>query len=441
MTTASGIPSDFQGSIELFKRIYAKRLEDLVPPSDQMAKEIPFVPAAQKMGREYIQPVCLTREMGITFNDGDGTAFDINRAISSLEVSATIKGTEIVVKSEFSYGFLTRAQSSLDGTKAGVKAFINGTKYKYDGLVRGASFAREVSILYGGGPNAVHALGTVASISVASSTNLSVVIAPSDWALGLWAGCERGQFDIHVANTATKRNTAGDASAGTNVFTLANVTPSTRTLAFTSHADNVSAVEVGDTIWLYNQRTRDCLGLLGAALTSGSLWGISTTSYNLWAPRVHAVNGSLTFEQLMQGVARLGEIGFAGTLNVHVSPATWTDLVNDQAAMVDHADKAGGTVELGFTKIVYHGQTGKVVIKNNMYMKRGYALALPEGYCMRIGSIDITNKIPGYGELFIQTSGKAGLETQVYSDQAPFCERPAYMLVFTNITNSVDAVG
>jgi hypothetical protein len=439
MTTAIGTPTDFQQSIELFKRIYAKRLEDLVPPSDIMAKEIPFVPAAQKMGREYIQPVCLTREMGITFNGGDGTAFDINKAIGSLELSATISGTEIVVTSQFSYAFLTRAQESLDGTKAGVKAFVNGTKYKYDGLVRGASFAREISILYGGGPSAVHALGTVLNTTGSSGTTLIVEIAASDWALGLWAGSERGHFDIYNGTSSTKRNSAGTAGTEEVVYKLGKVTAGTRKLQFASHATNVSAVAAGDTIFLHGQRAKDCLGLIGACLTTGALWNINTTDYNLWAPRTHAVNGQLTFEQLMQGVAKLAEIGFVGTLNVHVSPATWTDLNNDQAAMVEHADKAGGTVELGFTKIVYHGQTGKVVIKNNMYMKRGYALALPEGYCMRIGSCDITNKIPGYGELFMQTPGKAGLETQVYSDQAPFCERPAYMLLLTGITNSTDA--
>jgi hypothetical protein len=436
MTLTAGTPTDFQVSIDLFKRVYAKQLEDLVPPSDIMAKEIPFVNAAQKLGRDYFQPVCLTREMGITFNGGDGTAFDINQAISSTEIGATVSGTEIIVRCQFSYGFLTRAQSNLDGTKAGLKAFVNGTKYKYDGLVGGASFAREITLLYGGGPTALAAIGTVATVTSQVGTTLVITIAARDWATGLWVGCEGGHYDIHVTGSATKRNTAG--TGVTTIFKLTQVAPSTRTLTFTSDATNVAAVAPTDQIFLYNQRTKDCLGLVTACGVSGTLWGISTVSYNLWAPRTIAVNGQLTFEKLMQGIGQIADIGFVGTVNVHVSPATWQDLNADQAAMVEHADKAGGTVELGFSKIVYHGQTGRVVIKNNMYIKRGIALALPEGHCMRIGSSDITNKIPGYGELFIQTPNKAGLETQVYSDQAPFCERPSYMLLFTNIDNAVD---
>jgi hypothetical protein len=140
----------------------------------------------------------------------------------------------------------------------------------------------------------------------------------------------------------------------------------------------------------------------------------------------------------MEGTARVADIGFQGTLNIHVSPATWKDICDDQAALARWVNKSGGGVTAGFEEISYVGQTGKVKIIPNIYMKRGLMCGFPEGYCKRIGSTDLTFTMPGYGKMLRELENVAGVEARVYSDQAPFVERPAWSLLYTGVVNSSD---
>jgi hypothetical protein len=74
----------------------------------------------------------------------------------------------------------------------------------------------------------------------------------------------------------------------------------------------------------------------------------------------------------------------------------------------------------------------------DIYVKRGIACGFPEGYCKRVGSTDLTFTMPGYGKMLRELENTAGVEARIYSDQAPFVERPAFMVNFTGITNSTD---
>src|ERR1043166_9061865 len=168
------------------------------------------------------------------------------------------------------------------------------------------------------------------------------------------------------------------------------------------------------------------LGFIGACQTSsGLLWNLPVTN-TLWRPKTTAVNGALTFEKIMQGVTKVADIGFYGTLNVYPCPASFQDMVDDQAALVRHADKAGGKVEMGYEELTFYGQTGTVRIKPLIYMKRGLCLGLPEGSAKRVGSTDITLEMPGFGKMVRELEDYAGVEMRSYWDQAAFCDSPAF---------------
>jgi hypothetical protein len=104
--------------------------------------------------------------------------------------------------------------------------------------------------------------------------------------------------------------------------------------------------------------------------------------------------------------------------------------------MVSYASKSNGKVKLGFSELRFVSQTGEVAIKAHKLMKRGLALGLPDGECMRMGSTDITTSMPGVGKMVRELENAAGVEARVYTDQAAFCQKPAFMHLWTGIVNS-----
>lgn len=437
MPTGSGTNFDFSRAEALTKYVYANKVEELAPESDKLAKEFPFVPAQQQVGRKFYTPVAPGRAMGVTKNS-DGSAFTLNRSRAPQEYTAEILGNEILVRQTMSYAMMQRGLKGAEkGGKAGVKAFAQATVQTFSDLAKGGSYFRELDILYGTGASPLSttgALGKVLNTTGSASTTLVIQMSAADWATAIWAGAENGAFDIYDS-AGTKRNSAG--SDETSVFVLTAVDSANYKLTFTSNATNVGNVVANDLIFFEGVRTKECLGFVDAC-SQTTLWGLSTSTVNLWKPKTVAIGGQLSFEGIMEASTLLADIGFMGTLNVHVSPAGWKDVCDDQAALVRWDNKSGGKVRMGFEEVEYVGQTGTVRIKSNMYMKRGIACGFPEGLCKRIGSTDLTYEMPGFGKMLKELDNTAGIEARVYADMGPFIERPGYSVLFTGISNSSD---
>jgi hypothetical protein len=435
MTAVSGINTDFSRGFDLLKKVYADKVEDLVPESDRLGKDIPFISADKQPGQDYVMPVTLTIESGVTWWN-DGSVKTLNQPISTQELSASIRGSEFAVRSVLSYKFIHSALKQVDGTKAGMRAFVNATKDRFEKLTKGASYFREAMLLYGGGPNAASNLGVVLNTTGSATTNLTVQMAASEYATALWTGRENAEFDIFAAN-GTKRNTAG--TGADTVFKLTGTDPVNYRVFFTSNATNVTAVAAGDQIFFAGARTQDALGFMAAAQTqSGSLWGISTATFGLWKPTVINVGGAMTFAAISEAGARVAGTGFYGDYDLYVSPATFGDICDDQTALIQHTTRTSGKVTIGFDDVSFRTQAGSTNLKVHPYMKRGYALGIPRDYCMRVGATDLTHTIPGYGKMFRELENASGVEMRLYTDQAPFCKNPQYIQLFTGITNTTD---
>ncbi len=435
MTATTASYTDFQKGFDLLKKVYADRVEDLVPETDRISKEIPFVEGDKQPGQDFVQPVTLTREAGVTFWN-DGSVKTLNQPISSTELSASIRGSEIAIRSALSYKFLNTALKQLNGTRAGARAFVNATKDRFEKLSKGGSYFREATLLYGGGPNALGNLGVVLNTTGSSGTTLVVQMTAGQYATALWSGSEGVEYDIYGAD-GTKRNTAGTTTD--TVFKLTGSDPATYKVTFTSHATNVAAVVATDQIFFAGARGNDCIGFVTAAnIQSGSLWGINTGTYGLWRPQIVPVNGVLTFERLMFGASTVAAIGYYGDYDLYCNPATYQDVCNDQSALVSHPNKTTGKVVIGFDDVEFKSQAGSIHLKAHPYMKRGIALGIPRDYCMRVGSTDLTHTMPGYGKMFRELENASGVEMRLYTDQAPFCKHASYLTLFTGITNSTD---
>jgi hypothetical protein len=434
MPTSSGQNFDFSRAEKLLKYVYADKVEELTPESTATADECEFAEPAMQLGRKFLMPVEHSRTAGFTYNSS-GTVFSLNRSRAPEELQAEVLGSELLGRQSMSYKMLQSAMKGDTNTKAGLKAFVSATAHTFKALSKGGKYRRELTLLYGGGasPTTGTNLGVVAATTGSSGTSLVVTFAASDWATSIWAGSEGAAFDIYSGST--KRNAAG--SGETSVFVLSSVDSANYKCTFTSDAANVSAVVPNDVIYFEGAYTTEGLGFVGAAATT-TLWGLSTTAYNLWKPQTVAVGGQATFESIMEGAVKVADIGFQGNINIHVNPATFKDINDDQVALVRHTEKAKGSLTIGFNKITYQGPTGTFAIMPNIYMKRGIACGFPEGYCKRVGSTDLTFTMPGYGKMIRELEDSAGVEARIYSDQALFIERPAYAVYFSGIVNSTD---
>ena len=438
MTATTGQTYGVVQADATLKQVYADKIIDMCPSSHLLAEDIDFVSADKENGNYYNQPVHLSYELGLTFNS-DGSPFALNKGQSPTELNAQIRGSEIVNRVTMSYGLLNRAMKGDTSTRAGMKSFINATKYKMQALIGGMSFAREAMLLYGGGSGANSALATVSATTGSASTTLVVTVAVADWAAALWVACASAtaglECDIYSSG-GTKRNTAG--TGATTIYKLTAVDAVNYKLTFTSEAaTNVATVVATDQIFFAGSRVTGMLGFIGACQTTSSFWGIDPVANPLWKPQQTVVGGALTFEAIMQGCTKVADIGFDGKLNVYVSPAGWQDLADDQAAMINYAQKSNGKISMGFEELQFRSQTGIIAIKAHKLMKRGLALGLPDGECMRIGSTDITTTMPGVGKMLRELEDTAGVEARCYTDQAPFCQKPAFMHLWSGIVNSV----
>ena len=435
MTATTGTNTDFARGFELLKRIYADKVQDLVPESDKLGKDIPFIAADKQPGQDYYQPVSLTRETGFTWWN-DGSVKTLNQPISTQELSASIRGAEIANRAVMSYKFINAALKQVDGSAGGMRAFVNATKDRFAKLTKGTSYARECMLLYGGGASAVQNLGVVLNTTGSAGTSLVVQMAAADWATAIWSGSENAEFDIY-SSAGTKRNSAGTTSDV--VYKLAGVDPINYRVTFTSHATNVSNVVATDQIFFAGARGNDALGFIGAASTqSGSLWGINVGTYGLWKPTVIPVGGAMTFGAVSEGGARVAATGFFGDYTLYVNPATFADICDDQTALIQHTNKQSGKLTIGFDDVVFKTQAGSTRLSVHPYMKRGIALGIPDDSCMRVGASDITHTMPGYGKMFRELENAAGIEMRQWTDQAPFCNNPQYLQIYTGIANTTD---
>lgn len=421
----------------LFKRVYSKKVERLTPKTDVIARDIPFVAAEQREGNSFHQPVVIAKEHGMTFNT-DGSAFTLNAAISSTSKDANVTGAEFVLRSTLSYAALQKAMKSEGESQ--VRAFVNATSYMVENMTETSSYAREVEILYGSGTvtsAAVATQGLGQAEAVTTGASGTVTFTKASWAPGIWAGTEGMRVEFRSLAGAVHE------TAATHVVTAVNFT--TRTVTFTALGTDVA---INDVAFFGKSNGassfgKEMAGLVMIANNTGSLFGISATTYALWRAHTYSAgSGSLVFPKVVKALNGPAATGLKGDINLYVAVSTWSDLNNDLAALRRFSDKAGGKIEQGAEEISYYSHTGSIKIKPHIYIKQGLALAFKPDDVMRLGATDITFEMPvgdNPGKIFLHTADSAGVEMRTYWNQCILHKKPAQLLMITNIVNSDDA--
>ncbi len=399
----------------LFKVTYADKLADAVPDFALLQKRIKFIEADKETGNYYAQPVNLASEQGFTYLGSSGAVATLGDAIAGAMKEAQVQGSELVLRSQLSYGALARA------SKAGPKAFKRASAWKVEDMNNSIRKRLELSMLYGR-----DGLGTVSTNTVGA-----LVITDATWAGGTWAGLEGAQLEAWTAtsDTATQHDTT---------LTISAVDFDLKTVTVTGTSTSVAP---GDILYFKGSRTAttnagEMAGLNRIITNTGTLFNIAANTYALWKGTTVSSVGQPSFDAIQDGVSRAVNKGMMGKGLVLVSPKHWAALSSDQAALrVFDQSYSSKSVKNGAESITFYGPNGELEILSHPFCRDGDAFIVPEECLMRLGAVELSFGVPGMDEQFFTlVSAKNAVELQCMADQAIFCEKPAYCVKLTGLT-------
>ena len=362
----------------------------------------------------------LQHENGFTLaKPAFGSAFTILDPVVGVSKNATIDGYQVVLSSEIDY------ESAAKASTAGDRAFVQATKHVVKNMTDSHRKMLEVQALYGRSD-----IGVVAT----DSGSAVHVISAATWAPGIWSGLEAARLDVLTSDLALE-----DLGSGV----VASVDLTTRKVTMTADDADVTA---GDRFFFEDAVTagatpvyQENMGIHGALTTSGAVFGINNTTYNLWKPAsVTAGSGQLLFDHVQEIAARVAEKGgIDGRLRLYVSNLTWIDLLGDQAALRRYdGDGSTSKYQTGAEAICFWTATGKIEIVPSIYVKRGFAYLLELNSWTRLGAQDFAFGDPIDNKVFHRLESKAGADMRSYSNVAVFCESLGRNGIINNIVNS-----
>jgi len=408
------------------------RFIDPLPSEDTIAKFAPFG-SAQKIGRSYNFPVYLGLPHGVKHND-DHTAFTLATVIAPVVEEATLSGSEIALRDNVAYADLFATNNGVGDGQNGA-AFMTASDYKVLGLMKSAELYRELALVYGPGSTSTAAanIGVVsASVSGADLGAGQVVnLTRASWIPGLWPNMTNALVDVYQSNGSTSRATGVTVTApveATNRITL-------------TKAASSAVVATNDIILASTAIDVSCYGLQAIMENTGTLFGISASTYPQWKVNSYSC-GSSVIERL--DVLSIGSRQHArgvtkgGTL--FVSSHAFTDLAEEAAELMRTAPDSSDVVSQGATKLVYRTACGPIEVVSYRYMKQSLGMFLPKDLVKRVGSTDLTFRDPlSKDDWFLQQlADSAGLQMRIYSDQAIIIEQPWHAMLVTNISSTAD---
>lgn len=399
--------------------------QKLVPEWAVLQGMMPFQERKQ-LGKDFREPIFLSREHGATFVNGSnlGTIQTLNAAVPLHSEEAVLVSNELHMRSQIAYGAIAAAWN------AGPAAFGSAMDEVILGLDDSHRFRIETTMLYGGASS----IGKVLTSTSVSSGIYDLVLTSPTWAPGIWTQMVNARIDVYDTVGGTKRNTANDVVVST-------LTLDTKTVRVTGDNTELGTIGVGDVICLKGAggATAGSMSGIDAILTNtGSLFGISASTYPLWKSASYALPSAapLTMSGIHAATGRVVQSGGYGNITYLLSHFAWIDLMDDQAALRRYAEKTKQGMENGTNELTFYGVNGgSMVLKPHPMVKAGEAFGLMEDEWVRAGVSDLTNKLPGVGndDFFLEVPDKTGCEIRNFSSQFVYCRKPNKQVKITNI--------
>lgn len=429
--------ADSANSGALLKQVYGD-LADPLAPEDSFARDVKFM-TGKKIGREFYWPVRLGLELGVSFSLTHN-AYALGDAVDAIYADATVSGAEMTVRSQISYGQMSTLSES-KGDSA--KAYDQGVAIKILGMTQGHELFREMQLWYGPGSAATPAsnigvVATTGAINTPAAGQMYMTITRASFVPGFWQNYQNGLFDLYTGSTLGNSNAA---------LQVVGVDVQKCRITVDGNGTDIAALDAGAaagyTIQFHDSVTNSMLGVQAIAETSGSVFGISNSTYPQWKMINFAVNGALTFDAVTGALSIAADNGLKRGGNLYLCNRTWTDLLNDEVALRRYfGDDMGGKASPGFKQLEFITACGVVTIKPYQYMKQGFAAFIPTDVWHRVGSSDITATLPGNPDefFFLQLPSNNGAELRTYSDQAIIADFFFTSIWFTGLENTYDSI-
>lgn len=390
---------------KLQKIVHGDKILKLVPEFVKLQKMIKFS-EEQRLGRSFTIPVMMALEHGFTYTNNALTT--LNATVAAVFVEATVTSYEWLLKSNVLY-----KDVSAMATKA---AYAKGTTQLFSSMSMSGHKRLELSLLYG---QSTSGLG-----EVLTNTSGALVLTVASWAPAIWSGMVGAVLEAFTAG-GTQHD--GD-------LTISAVDPATRTITVTGTSTNVVAA---DMLFFKGSRAADVVGLDKIITNTGTLYGLSAATYDLWKGQSYSANSAiLTRGKVLSAAVLANQRGCIGKLHLVCSPSTFANLADQESVLVRHGE--GASKENGASSLRYHGITGEIEVVPSIFCKDGEAFLFPVESIVRIGTSDMTFKPAGSDKdhIWFDEPTQNAFQARLYSDQTVFCEAPAQCVKITGIVNA-----
>jgi hypothetical protein len=417
---------------ELGNLLYTQygELANPVTPSDMIASDIDFVAQDKRAGGLYEFPLRLGLENGVTFANSHD-AYALNAASAADYEKASLRGSEMTVVADISEAEMASLSPSKGKSS---RAYDQAVGVKIANASDSAVQKRDLHLMYGPGDSGLVNIGVLSSVGTLSGTSYQIAITRATYIPGFWFEAKGVQLDIRTSGGLAANSTATPAIVTAVDRDNARITVSAAT--WTNPPD------AGSTIFLYGSRTASMVGLQAIAENSGSLFGVDASVYPQWRAVSYPVGStSLSFDKVSEALSAVSDNGLTEGGTLYVNPRTWTDLMNDEAALRRRIndDKSART---GYNKLSYDMNCGHVEVKQYRYMKQSIALFVPTQEVHRVGATDISFTGKGNPTSFnwVNLPSNNGARIRNYSDQAIVSSNPSHIAIFSGILNNGDII-
>ena len=393
----------------------------VVPKTRHFQRTVPFA-AGEKVGDKFIEPFLVSQEHGVTYlgvNPGVVTLEDANAAIYT---QAQVDGYGMLLRSSISY-------DTADKMATSKQSFVSWSSMMYENMVDSITKRAELSALYG-----QVGLAVVSANDYASGTTCNITFTEASWADGIWAGTENAYIDFFNGTTKINTNAAVQITA---------VDFDNRQLAVSGNATDLAAIASTHAVYFKGANAgssvfKECPGLVRLATNTGTIYNLNAGTYSLLKGVEHSAgSAAFTLSKILAGVAKSAGRGCEDDLELYVSTRTFSNLSSDQSALRRHGGEKKAVN--GFEAIEFYAPNGLLRIVPHMYVKNGDAIGYAPRQMKRIGSTDLTFKLPqakGGEEIFLHLQDKNAYELRARYSWTPYCRKPVTLVYFDDIVNS-----
>lgn len=414
---------------------------DALPEHNTMAELLPFEQKA-KLGAKYEVSFLVGMEHGHTASRAGGL-YTLNPAIGAELQKAELDGSTITMRAQYAWDDV---YASLNGSDASYNDIMS---LKMKALGKGASLYRDLALAYGPGAGSVLGanIGVVkttagAALNADLTNGVSIFLTKASYIRGLWPSMRNAYVDIYQSDGTTLR------SSNVRVIGVPNQRKTAVTFVASSQTGYVSSaptatVQANDIIVPAGWKGQSCIGLETIMRTqTGTLFTVNMATITPFrTPLFDAANGPLTLQLIREWAALIADNGSTQGGQLMTSGSAFAALANEYSAK-NRDTSSGGVKKQGESKLIFETPAGNIDVVVWDLAKQGAAMYIANSArAYRVGSTDNTMRpIKGLNEGFLTPLiDQPGLQSSIYSNQAPFCENGWHNFYVENIASAGDS--